>query len=81
MVNSFWVTVCLFLLFFSPHSLAQEKAVLHIQEVDPDRVQAWNYTVCNFQSITSPLELNSLLSKLFGYILIRRGSGRLVNEA
>ena len=45
------------------------------------------YTVCNFQSMKSPLELNSLLSKFFCYItwllyqLIRRDSGRLAHEA
>ena len=45
------------------------------------------YTVCNFQSMKSPLELNSLLSKFFFYItwllyqLIRRDSGRLAHEA
>ena len=44
-------------------------------------------TVCNFQSMKSSVELNSLLSKLFCYItwfvnhLIRRNTGRLVNEA
>ena len=49
-----------------------------------------NYTVfsvCNFQSMKSPVELNSLLSKFFCYItcllyqLIRRDTGRLANEA
>ena len=43
-------------------------------------------TVCNFQFMKSPLELNSLLSKLFFspgllYHLIRRDTGRLANEA
>ena len=44
-------------------------------------------TVCNFQSMKSPMELNSLLSKFFYYItwllyqLIRRDTGRLANEA
>ena len=42
-------------------------------------------TVCNFQFMKSPLELNSLLSKLFCspgllYHLIRRDTGRLANE-
>ena len=44
-------------------------------------------TVCNFQSMKSPVKLNSLLLKLFCYItwllyhLIRRDTGRLTNEA
>ena len=44
-------------------------------------------SVCNLQSMKSPLELNSLLSKFFCYItwllyqLIRRDTGRLANEA
>ena len=40
-------------------------------------------TVCNFQTMKSSVELNSLLSKSPGllYHLIRRGSGRLENEA
>ena len=39
-------------------------------------------SVCNFQSMKSPVELNSILSKFFLlYYLIRRDSGRLVNEA
>ena len=44
-------------------------------------------SVCDFQSMKSPVELNSLLSKLFCgitwllYQLIRRDTGRLVNEA
>ena len=43
--------------------------------------------VCNFQSVKSPVELNSLLLKFFCYItwllyhLIRRDIGRLTNEA
>ena len=47
----------------------------------------WNNTVCNFQSMKSPVELNSLLSKFFCYItwslyqLIRRDTARLANEA
>ena len=42
--------------------------------------------VCNFQSMKSPVELNSLLSKFFCYItwllyqLIRRDTGRVANE-
>ena len=42
---------------------------------------------CNFQSMKSPVEMNSLLSKFFCYItwllyqLIRRDTGRLANEA
>ena len=45
------------------------------------------YSVCNFQSMKSPVELNSLLSKFFCYItwllyqLIRCDTGRLANEA
>ena len=45
-----------------------------------------NKTVCNFQSMKSLMELNSLLSKFFCYItwllcqLIRRNTGRLANE-
>ena len=44
-------------------------------------------TVCDFQSMKSPVELNSLLSKFFCYItwfvnhLIRRDFARLANEA
>ena len=44
-------------------------------------------SVCNFQSMKSLVELNSLLSKFFCYItwllyhLIRRDIGRLTNEA
>ena len=44
-------------------------------------------SVCNFQSMKSPVELNSLLSKFFCYItwllyqLIRRDTGRFANEA
>ena len=45
-------------------------------------------SVCNFQSMKSPVELNSLLPKFFCYItpgllyhLIRSDSGRLANEA
>ena len=44
-------------------------------------------TVCNFQSMKSPVELNSFLSKLFCcitwllYQLIRCNTGRLANEA
>ena len=44
-------------------------------------------SVCNFQSMKSPVELNSLLSNFFCYItwllyqLIRRDTGRLANEA
>ena len=43
-------------------------------------------TVCDFQSMKSPMELNSLLSKFvispgLLYHLIRRDSGRLANEA
>ena len=44
-------------------------------------------SVCNFQSMKSPVEMNSLLSKFFCYIalllyqLIRRDTGRLANEA
>ena len=43
-------------------------------------------TVCNFQSMKSPMELNSLLSKFFCYItwllcqLVRRNTERLANE-
>ena len=43
-------------------------------------------TVCNFQSMKSLMELNSLLSKFFCYItwllcqLIRRNTGQLANE-
>ena len=43
-------------------------------------------SVCDFQSMKSPLELNSILSKVFCcitwllYQLIRRDTGRLVNE-
>ena len=32
------------------------------------RVDLFNSTVCNFQSMKSPLELNSLFSKFFCYI-------------
>ena len=44
-------------------------------------------TVCNFQSMKSPVELNSLLSKFFClitwllYQLIRHDTGRLENDA
>ena len=44
-------------------------------------------SVCNFQSMKSPVELNSLLSKLFCYITwfvvspVRRDSRRLAKEA
>ena len=47
----------------------------------------FNISVCNSQSMKSPVELNSLLSKFFCYIiwllyqLIRRDTGRVVNEA
>ena len=47
----------------------------------------FNVSVCNFQSMKYPVELNSLLSKFFCYItwllyhLIRRDIGRLTNEA
>ena len=50
-------------------------------------VQYCIISVCNFQSIKSPVELNGLLSKFFCYTtwllyqLIRRDTGRLVNEA
>ena len=43
-------------------------------------------TVCNFQSMKSPVELNSLFSKFFRwtpgllYHLIRRDSGRFANK-
>ena len=40
-----------------------------------------NGAVCNFQSMQTPVELNSLLSKGLVYYLIRRDSGRLANEA
>ena len=45
------------------------------------------FSVCNLQSMKSPVELNSLLSKFFClspgslHHLIRRDSGRLANEA
>ena len=43
-------------------------------------------TVCNFQSMKSPAELNSLLPKFFFFFfsihdLIRRDTGVLANEA
>ena len=44
-------------------------------------------TVCNFKSMKSPVELNSLSQKSFVislgllYQLIRRDSGRIANEA
>ena len=50
-------------------------------------ISSWLNSVCNFQSMESPLELNSLLSKFFFYItwflyqLIRGDTGRLANEA
>ena len=43
-------------------------------------------SVCNFQSMKSPLELNGVLSKFFCFItwllyqLIRRNTGRLANK-
>ena len=45
------------------------------------------YSVCNFQAMKSPMELNSLLSNSFVispgllYHLIRRDSAQLANEA
>ena len=49
--------------------------------------KGWFSTACNFQSMKSSVELNSLLSKFFRYIiwllhqLIIRDTGRLANEA
>ena len=49
----------------------------------PNKIES----VCNFQSVKIPVELNSLFSKFFCvspgllYHMIRRDTGRLVNEA
>ena len=51
------------------------------------KIAGKNRTVCNFQSIKSPVELNSLFLKFFSYNtcflyhLIRRDGGRLANES
>ena len=52
--------------------------------MSPQKTSFWHFSVCNFQSMKSSVELNSLLSKFFCYItwfvnhLIRRNTGRQI---
>ena len=66
---------------------ATQVGSLHQLRLSQMRLLLLPYTVCNFQSMKSPVELNSLFSKFFCYItwfvyhLTRCDNERLANEA